>query len=152
MGLFKLSWETEKKLIIRGCSAPYVFPAKKKINLIIFHLQFQKVTIKYKKCLKCKFYLFVASFRVLKVDYRKYRKIAKFLADTLSFAYFTQINILESNISSSVLKIEKKMQKIIIKKTRQSRNLATVPDCFILVFIFGHFFTFSSKSLRLIMN
>ena len=57
------------------------------------------------------FILFVvAVFRVLNIDYGKYWKIIKFLEDALS--YFALRNTLVSNITSLVLKILKKMQKM----------------------------------------
>ena len=43
--------------------------------------------------------------------YGKYRKIPKFQADATSFIYFPQSNTSESNISSSVLKIQNKFLK-----------------------------------------
>ena len=55
---------------------------------------------------------FFAIFMVLKLDYRNHRKIARFLAEALSFIYFPQKNTLESHISSSVLNILRKCKKI----------------------------------------
>ena len=67
-----------------------------------------ELTIKCKKMSKMTIFIlsfFFVFFRDLKLDYGKYRKIAKFPADAVFSIYFSQRYILESNISSSVLKI-----------------------------------------------
>ena len=82
-------------------------------------------------------------FGLLKLDYGKHRKIVKFPTD-LSFISFPLRNTLQSNVSSSALKIQKKMQKMTQKtKPKLGSNL-----CVFISFL-DIFFAFFSKYLRL---
>ena len=128
----------------------YIF-CKEKFDFVIFHLQFQKLAIKCKKCQKWQCSLFfLPIFRVSKLDYGKYRKIAKFPADTLSFIYLPQKNTFERNTSSSVPKIKKNMQKMTQKI--KLLNLVAIPEHFILCSYFWTFLAFSRKYLGLKMK
>ena len=62
---------------------------KEKFDLIMFQLQSQKPTIKMQKMSKMTIFThFSPIFKILKLDHRKFRKIAKFPAEDLSFIYF----------------------------------------------------------------
>ena len=110
--LFKLVLETRKNFQILGNVLLHVYFLERKIWPSNISSSVPKTYYRMQKMSKMTIFILfvVAVFRVLNIDYGKYWKIIKFLEDALS--YFAQRNTLLSNITSLVLKILKKMQKM----------------------------------------